>query len=317
MQLRELLRNEWSEYIRPLIIKDSCEFCGSKEDIHLHHIDRFHNLLVETLEELHLQELDTEFYDEMELKQISNFMLAKQIKSEYKTLCKKCHMKIHSKEKYKDEYREHYYNPNGGYLFINSDSMTTIDIEHDKFLRLLRIACSCNYDGYLTDGKRKIILCDNKSLIIKNCEKLIDILNISEREVRKTIEYLLHSNFINICDDGSLMLNKNIISKGHNNYKNKIKLFINPFIEIYNNVDGCRKHKFIGKLFMTLLISNERVECCDLGDKTNSSKTKKYLSTIVNLCKNDGNNIIINPSILYDGELDHSYKKVLNEYEEL
>lgn len=29
MNLREYLRAEWSQYIRPLIIKDKCEFCGS------------------------------------------------------------------------------------------------------------------------------------------------------------------------------------------------------------------------------------------------------------------------------------------------
>lgn len=62
MNLREYLRAEWSQYIRPLIIKDKCEFCGSGVDLHLHHIDKFYNLLMETLEELQLQELDTEEY---------------------------------------------------------------------------------------------------------------------------------------------------------------------------------------------------------------------------------------------------------------
>lgn len=95
MNLREYLRAEWGQYIRPLIIKDKCEFCGSEEDLHLHHIDKFYNMLMETLEELQLQELDTEDYTKEELNLISHLMLSKQIRSKYKTLCKKCHKKEH------------------------------------------------------------------------------------------------------------------------------------------------------------------------------------------------------------------------------
>lgn len=99
MNLREYLRAEWSQYIRPLIIKDKCEFCGSEEDLHLHHIDKFYNLLMETLEELQLQELDTEDYTKEELNLISHLMLSKQIRSSYKTLCKDCNiLKFNKKE---------------------------------------------------------------------------------------------------------------------------------------------------------------------------------------------------------------------------
>lgn len=99
MNLREYLRNEWSQYIRPMMVKDECEWCGSSEELHLHHIEKFDSLLIETLNELQLQELDTMHYDEMELKMISNFMLAKQVKCKYQTLCKDCHTEEHKKER--------------------------------------------------------------------------------------------------------------------------------------------------------------------------------------------------------------------------
>ena len=56
MKLREFLRKEWGQYIRPLVVKDKCEFCGDDKGLHLHHIDRFHNILIDTLEELDLIE---------------------------------------------------------------------------------------------------------------------------------------------------------------------------------------------------------------------------------------------------------------------
>lgn len=95
MNLREQLRNEWSQYIRPLIIKDKCEVCGTEEDLHLHYTDEFCNLLTETLAELQLQELDIELYSKEELNLISHIMLSKQIRCEYKTLCRECHKEEH------------------------------------------------------------------------------------------------------------------------------------------------------------------------------------------------------------------------------
>lgn len=95
MNLREYLRAYFGKNLRPLLIKDKCQICGSTENLHLHHIDRFHNLLMETLEQLQLNELNTDDYNKYELNLITDIMLAKQLRIDYKTLCSKCHTKIH------------------------------------------------------------------------------------------------------------------------------------------------------------------------------------------------------------------------------
>lgn len=144
MNLREYLRAEWGQYIRPLIIKDKCEFCGSGEDLHLHHIDKFYNLLMETLEELQLQELDTEDYTKKELNLISHLMLSKQIRSRYKTLCKDCHFKIHNSEKYGNITRLGQY--------INSiDNLGKFD------KKIITLNPNIFYGGYLDNSYKKIL----------------------------------------------------------------------------------------------------------------------------------------------------------------
>jgi 5-methylcytosine-specific restriction endonuclease McrA len=95
MELRKYLRTEFGLYIRNKLIKDKCEYCGELNNLHLHHVDRFIELLHETLDELELQELDTHEYSKKELSLIKNIMLGKQIKIEYVTLCKSCHEKVH------------------------------------------------------------------------------------------------------------------------------------------------------------------------------------------------------------------------------
>ena len=51
MNLREYLRNDFQDYIRPIIVKEECDFCGSSDHLNLHHIDKFHNLLIEDVTE--------------------------------------------------------------------------------------------------------------------------------------------------------------------------------------------------------------------------------------------------------------------------
>lgn len=93
MKLEQYLRNDFNKYIRPLFIKASCEVCESTEQLELHHSIQFSELLKETLKELKLDRKDTKDYTKSELESIRNFMIAKQLKIEYKTLCKKCHGK--------------------------------------------------------------------------------------------------------------------------------------------------------------------------------------------------------------------------------
>lgn len=308
MNLREQLRNEWSTYIRPLMVKDECEWCGCKEDLHLHHIDRFHNLLVETLEELQLQELDTEDYEEFELKQISNFMLAKQLKIEYKTLCRECHMKLHAKEKFTDEYKNHYYNPNGGYIIVNSDEIAKLDIEDNMLVRFLQICCHCNYDGVLTDKRRKV-----KVNSIANCEFLLNILKVKEREMYRTLKYLIEKELISINDE-VLSLNKKYVGKGFVNFKTKYKIFSNNYISMYDKLTP-REHKTIGCVINCDIRKEDLIVYNLIIDKTNSSRFKNKLANIGNgNFKSVKNKIIINPSLIYYGSLDYSYKEKIDEF---
>lgn len=313
MNLRQYLRDEWSIYIRPLMVKEKCEWCGCKEDLHLHHIDRFHNLLVETLEELHLQELEVEDYGEFELKQISNFMLAKQLKSEYKTLCKECHMKLHSKEKFTEEYKNHYYNPNGGYLFINSEEISRLEIGTSELFKFIRLLCNANYDNFVTDGRRKIKI--ENGITEGSCKEIAELLNVKAREARKCMIYFAEKNLISLADNGTIFVNKQIATKGFNNYKSKIKIFIENYKNIYNQVEEVRKHKIIGKLIIEAIYNLNQLDIKHIFSETDYSKYKKYFNSINGLCKFDKTVVIINPSLIYDKELNYKYKDDIEEYE--
>lgn len=304
MNLRDHLRNEWSKYIRPLMVKDKCEWCGCESDLHLHHIDRFHNLLVETLEELQLQELDIEFYDEMELKQISNFMLAKQIKSEYKTLCKSCHILLHNKERNSEEYKNNYYNPNGGYIIINK-KIQELNIPDNLMAKFVKLACFINYNNIIAINKnRKIPYQSN------NLKTLMSILNLGRTETINFLSFFKDKELLKLEDD-IITINKTYITRGYNNYNESFKVFNERYIELYNNLDNVKKSKFIGNI-----INNYS---CDIEydkDKFNKNKTefKNDLNKLKLGCLVE-NKIYINPNIIYQGALDYSYKNKIDEFE--
>lgn len=88
------LRAEFNNHIRPIKINNQCEFCGSCDDLHLHHIDTFSNLLDETLEDLKIN-IYSENFTDSEVENINNIMLGKQLKSRFVTLCKNCHKEVH------------------------------------------------------------------------------------------------------------------------------------------------------------------------------------------------------------------------------
>lgn len=100
------LRASFNNHIRPIRIKDRCELCGSEEYLILHHIDTFSNLLDETLEELGI-DIYTEEFTDLEVKNINNIMLGKQLRSNMATLCDNCHKEVHkdgyikARDKYK------------------------------------------------------------------------------------------------------------------------------------------------------------------------------------------------------------------------
>lgn len=112
MKLELYLRNKLSSKIRPLFIKEQCEICGRGENLHLHHIHLFSEILKETLIELNLDYKDTLEYTDTELSNISNIILGKHVSLQYITVCNICHRDEH-KEDWGDivnnEKRDDYY----------------------------------------------------------------------------------------------------------------------------------------------------------------------------------------------------------------
>lgn len=302
MNLREYLRNEWSEYIRPLMVKDKCEFCGCDKNLHLHHIDRFHNLLVETLEELQLQELDIEFYDEMELKQISNFMLAKQIKSKYKTLCKTCHLKLHNKEKHSEEYKNNYYNPNGSYIVINKN-IQKLDIPDNIMAKFIKIACYINYNNIIaiSDKNKKIEYKHN------DLKTIMSILNLGRTKTLNFLSFLKEKDLLKI-DNETVFISKEYITKGYHNYNESFKVFCERYIGLYDSLGDVKKSKFIGKI-----INNYSNDIDYDRNKFNKNITE-FNEDLNNLKLGYlfDNKIQINPNIIHQGALDYSYKNKID-----
>ena len=96
MELRQLLRNDFANYIRPLYLKDKCELCDCEENLHLHHNTHFRVLLDKVLQKLELEEQEIEAYTTIELSLVRDLMLAEQVKINYVTCCASCHLDLHS-----------------------------------------------------------------------------------------------------------------------------------------------------------------------------------------------------------------------------
>lgn len=307
MNLREYLRKEWSQYIRPLMVKNKCGFCGCEEELHLHHIDRFHNLLVETLEELQLQELDTEFYGEFELKQISNFMLAKQLKSEYKTLCKTCHIKLHNKEKYSDEYKNHYYNPNGSYVQISKKLFEIDGLENNNLARFIKLCCNITYDGVLKINNRKVKFEDNMN------EVLGGILNLERTDIYRFIEATKKYNLV-FYNGFEIVVNKEFAQKGFIKENTVVKIFNDKYNQVYDSMTA-RKHKTLGNIIKAFNFDVYNYDKNFFSDK-NITRFTNDINNLLGIAKVCNKKIIYNPNILYKGSLDYSYKNKIDEYEE-
>lgn len=315
MNLREYLRNDFQDYIRPIIVKDACDFCGEVDHLHLHHIDKFHNLLMETLDELKLQELDTDDYDEFELKSIRNFMLAKQIKCEYKTLCKTCHMKLHGQEKYEDEYKAHYYNPYGGYIIINNDALNNLEIEPNFLFRFIFLCVNMNYDGYIVDKSKY----KNNKVDIKTLQP---IFKLSKTEYYNTINKLKEHGLI-IIDDKGIIINKKYVTKGYCNYQHSSKIFIDNFIDLYDNII-VTKHKYYGNLLKLYsstkygIINKSIHDILYFCEQTNITRfIQNSIEYIPMIKKVNRDTYLINPSIWYDMGLDGSFKTQIEQFNNL
>lgn len=93
INLKLLLRVDFNNHIRPLVIKDKCEICNSKENLIVHHDKRFVDQLEEILNLLYIEDYDN--ISDEQVKQIKLMMLGSQIKTNNITLCEECHKKAH------------------------------------------------------------------------------------------------------------------------------------------------------------------------------------------------------------------------------
>ena len=95
-QLIANLRTDFNNNIRELKLKDKCEYCGSNENLEVHHKKSFADLLDETFImlglDIHLKEIDNDKYE-----LVKYVMRGKQLTSAYLTLCPECHKLVHEK----------------------------------------------------------------------------------------------------------------------------------------------------------------------------------------------------------------------------
>ncbi|EPB8173209.1 hypothetical protein ACRTAL_002386 [Clostridium perfringens] len=320
MNLREFLRKDFHKYIRNKLIKNKCEICGSEENLHLHHIDRFYNSLMETLQELNLCELDTDKYDEEELKNIRYYMLAKQIQSEYKTLCKECHNKIHFKESKTDEYKKYYYNPYGNYVFINMTKLKELNINNAELCHFIFI---CTFIKYNTN-KIALKIAPNKYKDLTEGD-LINLLTLSQRTYYRLKNTLLKENLISINKD-NITINKEVAVRS-NIYKKDdyIKIFSSEFQEIYNKIDN-RRLKTIGSVInisdkmdnhnIINITNNELVKSFGIADNGLSRYMNKINENIDDKLfkKIEKNKYMINPRFIYKGYFTTELKGVIDKY---
>lgn len=150
MELKQILRQDFTLYVRPHFEKSECEVCGScTEHLHVHHMTHFQDLLNETLEQLHLEyHEDVDMYSDEELKLIRDIMIGKQMRIKYVTCCEPCHLKLHDgsfkkigqkqqrQRKYKTELQD-----------FTEDELKEISDKADKLIE------KCSKDNFVFKGK--------------------------------------------------------------------------------------------------------------------------------------------------------------------
>ena len=323
MNLRDLLRQDFWYKIRYNFIKEKCEICGETNNLHLHHVDRFHNLLMETLEELQLNELDTNDYSDFELKCIRNFMIAKQVSIKYKTLCEKCHKRIHLLERKEEKYKDFYYNPYGQYTYINFEKLNNLNIENQYKFRFLLLCCYMKFN----DDKMVFKVNNNKYTHIKAVE-LMELLRLSESETKNTKKALIENGLILIDPDKNIIINREYAFKGFINHTdNYIKIFNLNFINLYNKLQ-VTKHKSIYNVFIMAGIYRNNIFCDtakEICNKINHKYHKRAINDIIInsnellYCSSNIKNktYYINPKYIYTGELNNTLKDLINKINSL
>jgi hypothetical protein len=309
MELRKYLRNDFSKYIRNKLIKDKCEYCGEMNDLHLHHVDMFAELLNETLDELDLKELDTHDYSNKELMLIKNVMLGKQMKIEYVTLCKDCHTKVHD-----DIDKNNYYNPYGSYIQLNIQELNKLNLDYQLIPKFIKIACHIDYENKIVFSYS-----GNKKRFSNDYYDLIELLNISESHYyHKVKDQLIDNNLIYLKDD-VLVVNDKYIIKGYCSNENNIKIFCDSYIDLYNMCD-LKEFKLLGKVIVNLdkvdydnvLNYNYTYFALHILNMKTTKRTRESINSRDNILIEKDNVLYLNPKYFYKGIL-NSKLKIIND----
>lgn len=98
MRIEQHIRIKTNQYLRQAFIKDKCEVCSKTDDLVLHHVKPFAQILEDCLDCLGYEYRKyKDQYSKIELDNITNWMLGVQLRIKYLTLCPKCHLDIHQK----------------------------------------------------------------------------------------------------------------------------------------------------------------------------------------------------------------------------
>lgn len=123
MNLELYLRSKITPKIREIYLKSKCEVCGMNNNLHLHHVKLFINLLHETLEQLNMPYKDIKDYTKNEINNITDVLMGKHVFIEYLTLCGKCHRSLHKEQHMR--------------MLIKKSPMKEIKSERKETVRLL------------------------------------------------------------------------------------------------------------------------------------------------------------------------------------
>lgn len=208
MKLEQYLRSQYYNYIRSLFIKNECDICNDIDNLELHHIPQFSELLKEALDILDLNyKQDVENYTKEELIKINLVLLGLQVKCKYLTLCEPCHNNIHEND-----------------LLFTFSNRTKADAEA--------------YKTFKYDVSNKYI---NKRL--DNNDKTIIVSDIAEKynyplrllSWQKVKEILINNNYVLTVDNRGTFINKEKYSKEYiNKIENHIKSISDYMLNLLN-----------------------------------------------------------------------------------
>lgn len=100
-KLRDKLRTDFYQKIRPLFVGQCCERCSANDNLHLHHASKKFVECAEEVSKFIKFDLndDISSIDEDSLEFIRSAMLGKQLMLDYITLCNQCHLHEHLDDK--------------------------------------------------------------------------------------------------------------------------------------------------------------------------------------------------------------------------